>query len=504
MRNKKVVRVLAIILALLLAGGAVVSALISTFAYAEAATAALPLDRQSMTIEYLEDEQALRISQRLDYVNRTGAALEAVLFYAAGNLFRRQSAIIYEAGDLDAVYPEGFVPGGVDLRDVRFGGEAADYGFQGEDELILRVACALEPGQTGSFEFDYYLLLTDCNAFMGVGETEVRASAFYFAPGVYDADHREFVLKRPIAHSRWLYCAAADFDVTLTLPEGFTPAATGICERQSASGGSAVWHIAATAVREFALSFSRRWRTAKADAGGVEVLACAGIRSAEKRLASAAAAAIGQCERWLGAFPLERMTLVQSDHPLRAMNFPGLAWVPAALLRPGREAELAMAARFCVAQQYIGMAAYVEPSADAWLSDSACAYLSYLMLEDAEGHDAFLKAINRDWVSDLQLTVPGGLNVTSDANLFSAREYDTVVRTRGAVVFHELREAMGLEGLLAGLSEFYSMGGPERTLTEMDLVAALDTATGGDWEKFLTDWVFNVGEYVNQTIDWFE
>ena len=35
-------------------------------------------------------------------------------------------------------------------------------------------------------------------------------------------------------------------------------------------------------------------------------------------------------------------------------------------------------------------------------------------------------------------------------------------------------------------------------------MAALDAASGGDWEDFLTDWVFNVGDYVNQTIDWLD
>ena len=109
-----------------------------------------------------------------------------------------------------------------------------------------------------------------------------------------------------------------------------------------------------------------------------------------------------------------------------------------------------MALRFCVAQQYFGHAAYVDPSADAWLSDSVSGYLAYLMLEDAEGHEAFLKAVNRDWVSALQLTVPGGLNVTSDAALFNGKHYDIVVRIRGAVVLHELREAMGPEALLGG------------------------------------------------------
>ena len=161
-----------------------------------------------------------------------------------------------------------------------------------------------------------------------------------------------------------------------------------------------------------------------------------------------------------------------------------------------------MAIRFCVAQQYFGHSAYVEPSADAWLSDSVSNYLAYLMLEDAEGNDAFLKAVNRDWVSALQLTVPGGLNVTSDAALFNGNHFDIVVRTRGAVVLHELRQAMGLEDMLAGLKAFHELGQDGHTLTEAELVDCMDRVTGRSWRDFLTDWVFNVGDYVNQPIDW--
>ena len=63
---------------------------------------------------------------------------------------------------------------------------------------------------------------------------------------------------------------------------------------------------------------------------------------------------------------------------------------------------------------------------------------------------------------------------------------------------------MGRESLIAGLRRFYEKGLESEVLTEMDLVDALDEASGGSWEKFLTDWAYNVGDYVNQEIDWLD
>ena len=111
--------------------------------------------------------------------------------------------------------------------------------------------------------------------------------------------------------------------------------------------------------------------------------------------------------------------------------------------------------------------------------------------------------VKKDAYADVA-TQRDGLNVRSDARLFDGYAYDVVVLRRGAVVMHELRTAMGLEGLLSGLAEFRRMGQSGETLTEMDFVAAMDAASGRSWEAFLTDWVFNVGDYVNQRIDWYE
>lgn len=59
-KQRLIVRFIAIILAILLAGSVLVSAIFSS-AYGEEAIR----DQYEMHIEYMEDEQALRISQRL-------------------------------------------------------------------------------------------------------------------------------------------------------------------------------------------------------------------------------------------------------------------------------------------------------------------------------------------------------------------------------------------------------------------------------------------------------
>lgn len=457
----------------------------------------------TMEMEYLSDEQALRISQRLVYINPSDDDIESVLFYAAGNMFRRESALMYESEDLETVFYAGFAPGGLDIQSVRFNGEQVRWGMQGENETCMRVDCALLPGESGVFEFEYYLLLNQCGALMGIGENDVRLSAFYFIPGIYNEYYDEYMLNAMLPFTRWLQSDLGDFSVQIRLPDQYLLAASGVESTVNHGDGTITWTVEGDNIREFALSFGKRYRekVGSTDSGvSVRVLSCNRSAGALK----CALEAIEICESWFGDFPVEQLDIVQSDYPLGSLNFPGTIWLSNDLFETGNAAQMAQQIRFCIAQQYFGLSAYVAPVADAWLSDSLSNYISYMILGEVEGYNAFVKAINADWVDALQLTIPGGLVVTSDASLFTASEYEIVVRCRGAVVMHEMRDAIGLENMIASLRTFYEMGQDGHTLSEMELVEAFDRVTGGSWEAFLTDWVFNVGDYVEQTIDWFE
>lgn len=496
-QRQRLVRILAVVLAVLLVGITVMSVLVSAFA--EEAVPAR--DSYELSIEYMKDEQALQITQRLVYHNRTDAALDRVVFYAAGNMFRRESALMYESDVIESVFPDGYAPAGIDLRAVRCNGEDADWGYQGSQEMNLRVACALQPGESCVFEFDFYLLLSRSCAMIGEYDTDVRLSAFCFIPAlIFDG---EFISYSPLQFTRWVSTNAADYSVTLSIPDQYLPAATGRETLISTENHLSTWQIQAENVREFALSFGRRYREASAQTeSGVTIRTLSNDRSGAAHALSYAARIIELYEGWLGPFPLDQIDLVQTDYPVDALNFPGAIWIPNAMWGDGDALEKAL--RFCLAQQYIGLAAYAEPVADAWLSDVPCAYLSLLAKEELEGYSAFLTALNDQVLDALNLTIPGGLYITAPADLFSAEEYAIIVRDRGTVVMHEMRVAMGRENWIAGLRAFYETGRKADLLGEYDFVNAFDSVTGGDWEDFITEWLFNVDDYVGQQLDFYE
>ena len=482
-RKKQLARVLALLLVALLVLGTIAS-IVFTHAHGEEIVAR---DAITLDVEFLEEEQALRIRQRLLYINRTGGSLDRVEFSLYANMFRRQTALMYEGDVWQDVFPLGNAPGGVEFSRILVDGEAADWGMMGEEELFLRVACDLEAGQMCEFTFEYTLLLTQNAASLGVGEMGWRLRGFYLQPLKYE--YGEFVAPEPLQHANYVYADRADYALTITLPERYLLAGPGAITSVDNGDGARVWTLEAENIRELCLSLGMRWREYSAETpSGTRLRLLAADRRGAQAALETALEALEAYENWFGPLAWD-VTIAQSDYALGTLSLPGLIWASEDALLD------AMALRRALAKQFFGYGACPMPTEDAWLSDSVSAYAACLALKEAEGESAFLEYLNGEILPEAQYTLPGGVEVTSSAAILTAGEYESLVLGRGALVMHEMRTAMGEETFLAALRLFYERGLEMDVVGEYDLVSALDDASGGDWEAFLTDWLFNVADY---------
>ena len=481
-RKKQLARILALLLAVLLVLGTIASIVFGHAHGEETATR----DEIALELEFFEEEQALQIRQRLRYTNRTGKHLDRVEFSVYANMFRRVTALMYEADVWQDVFPLGNAPGGVEFSRILVDGRSADWGMMGEEELFLRVACDLAEGQTCEFTFEYTLLLTQNAASLGVGAMGWRLRGFYIQPLKYE--YGEFVTPAPLQHANYVYADRADYALTVTLPERYLLAGPGEITSVDNGDGTRTWTLAADNIRELCLSVGMRWREYSAEtASGTRLRLLANTRDAQKTL-DMALETLEVYENWFG--PLDGdVTIAQSDYALGTLSLPGILWANEAALSD------AMALRGALARQFFGYGAYPMPTEDAWLADSVSAYAACLALKEAEGESAFLEYLNGEILPEAQYTLPGGVEVASSAAILTAAEYESLILGRGALVMHETCAAMGEETFLAALSLFYQRGLAMDVVGEYDFVDALDDASGGDWEAFLTDWLFNVADY---------
>lgn len=493
-KRMKMIRLISLIIVVVMLLGTIGSLILSA---AQAEGVPKESNRYIIEVELLEDAQALRVSQRLVYTNHTGEALDCVEFAVYGNMLRRESALMYENEALILAFADGYAPGGLDFSSVTVDGQAVDWGMVGENELFMRVACDLASGERAEFGFEYTLLITRNGGFCGVGDTDWHLSGFY--PQALKWENGEFVASKPIQHAQYIFADRADYEFSVTMPARYLLAAPGVQTEQENGDGTVTRSVVAEGLRAFSISLGMRWREQSASTQlRTTVRVLSNLRTGSNAAMDTALEALNFYESSFGKLTQD-VAIVQSDYALESLPLEGVIWISEDTMKDADACSTAI--RRGLAKQFFGYAAYTMPTEDAWLSDSICAYTAYLALEDAEGHEAFLTRINRDLLSYVQYTIPGGLEITNSAMLFSADEYEAIVERRGALVFHELRNAMGLSEMLIGLRNFYEMGQASDVLGEYDLIAALDAATESSWEDFLTDWLFNIDSYYNEYVD---
>ena len=483
---------------------AVMLALVMLLCAVPAAAEEQERDRYHLEISILPEEQAVHITVTLDYVNRTGSALSDMMFSVYANILRRQASVPVEDDHMNDAFPEGYAPGGVDFIRVSVNGEEAEWGVQGTDELFVRVPCSLEPGERAQFSFEYYLLLPVYSGAMGTGDLTWRLTNFYPVAAYYDPVLGDFPLDGYTAMLEPLTSDAADYTASISLPETYHLAAPGEVSSVN-EDGTVHYEISAEGIRELALIFSRKTtEAAGVTNGGVTVRALGNTSSSAQAMLQAALPVLNWLEENLGPYPWPMLTLIETEYIYEGLSHPGVIQVSEKLTGlMDREALSEKITGLCM-DQYFGEIVGSSQNGAPWLSEAVSAYAALLYYEDQEGYDGYLKRLNRQVLSALQITIPGGVTVDSTAERFTSRmEYDVVVVDRGTAVLHEMRSVMGRDVFMEGLTKYVSDNSLSHATTT-EFLAAMNAVSGRRWDEYLYGQMHNIDDYVELNLEWYE
>lgn len=444
-----------------------------------------------MEIEILENEQAADIRASVTYLNETGETLENLMFSVPANCFRRESTLPYDNDTLEKAFPFGYAPGGMDIRSVRVNGQDADWAVSGENEAYLRVPVTLENGNSVTVDFDYVLLLTENNAFLGVSDVDMRFSGFYPALLVYeDGDFATNALTRAGKNH---YSDVCDFDLTVRMPVDYDIACAGV-KTEAASGARKTVSIHMEDAREAAFAISRKFHVfSDKTASGVTVSAFGQDRSALKKSVGYAVSAISYFEKTVAPFPHASFTMCFSDLAGQNLHASGMT-----LMAKGDFGQADIYKQ--VALQYFADRVHPNPAMEAWLTDGLSEYMAYLCVRETAGEKEFLRLMQKNVLPALQITIPGGVTPASESARFQTiSEYEAVVSLRGAAALHEVRTAMGDAAFLSGVKTYYEEN-TFKTPVSDDFARAFEHATDRSWADAIYHWLYTIDTYAGENL----
>ena len=480
-------RVLALILVGLLVFSALASALYM-IAFGEEESAGR--DSCSVRAEMLVAEQALSCEQIAVYTNRTGGKLSQLFFCCSLNALRRRETLPFDGDDLAEAFPEGYAPGGLQFLEVLADGERADWGMQGDAEEFLRVEVDLEAGDSVCVTLRYLLLLPVCSGEAGAGRFDWRLTNAF--PVVCAWKDGGFVLNGPLAVGESACCEAADWSLELTAPREWIVAAGGGATRREAEDGRAVWTARIDGARGMAVALGRRytvWRQGR-------IAVYANDASAARFALEAAEEALALYEEWFGEYPWPELDIVMSQYSRDWKSAPGVILLGKELFALRNRPEMEFAIAQAIARQYFGLIAGSDPVNEPWLSEATACFAALLSLRARYGEQRFLRELRERVRPSLGVTIPGVTPGSAAPYFDSRREFELVVRLRGAAALYELWDAMGEEAFLAAMRAYIDANHFGLCGTR-EFVAALDS-TGGSWGALLADLLVTIGDATGQ------
>ena len=436
-------------------------------------------DRCVIAAQYDAQGHVLTVQQTLHLKNRTGDKLTCLYLNLPANAFADKATAPVPRNELEHAYPNGFDAGHITIDRVTAADGDADYVLEGEQRTLLRITLPfpLRPGGSMEISLDYAVTLSENRLRTGYSDRDVRLCNVFALPCLYDG--QDFYTDGYSAIGDPFFSECMDWEVTLTAPETFRAAGSGLTE--AASG---IWRFTLHNARDFSLVLSENWKSVQREQNGVTITSHAFTQEGAEEALDFAAQALDVFSPLFGKYPYEDFTVCAGDFYVGGMEYPGLALIDASLYESD-DGLLEFVTAHEAAHQWWYAAVGSDPIRHPWQDEALAEYSTLLYYESVYGSasfDSLYGAMLRPATESSSLR---GVGIDQSLDKFeSTALYDALIYRKGAAMLHDVRVHMGNDAFFAALQKYYEdnrfcVASPE------DLFSAL----GPDGGAILADWL---------------
>ncbi|MBQ8556046.1 MAG: M1 family metallopeptidase [Clostridia bacterium] len=444
------------------------------------------LDSIRITADLDPISQVLTVTQDMTLRNRTGQAQSAVVLRSWTGAYLSEDTSPVATDELYyECYGAAFNPGGLTLSRTRVEGMPVIWRWLDDAQTVLSLPATWDAEDEVSVTLEYTVLIPDCASRFGYADGVFMLGNVFPVPAVWEGGAWRTDAYASIGDPFMSECA--NWQVTLTVPEGFTAAASAYAEPIDANGQRR-YDFTAQAMRDFALVISDRFTAAQGMAGDTLVTAWARRKSdAQAMLKYARQALESYGSRW-GAYAYPAFTLAESIFPYGGMEYPGLVMIAADAIAYGSDTLEYTVAHEAAHQWWsvmVGSDSYNQP----WQDESLCEYALMDYIGDVYGASARAGAAFDRIETSLRITIPRGVTPGSPIDYFAdLTEYSQVVYQRGAALWMALETHLDKDALDALLRDYQSQY-RFRNATREDLTQLISQHSGQDMSGLMIDYL---------------
>lgn len=445
-------------------------------------------ETDSITVDAVLDPESrqLTATQVMTLRNTSGQALDNVTLRSYSGAYLTEETSPAATDELFAAcYGERFSPGGLAVESALVNGSTVTYAWADDAHTVLTLPAAWPAGGSITVTLTYTVTIPECASRFGVKDGVFALGNVFPTLALWEDDAWRTDGYASIGDP--FLSACANWTVRLTLPKGYTVAATGYAE-PALLADAAVYTMQALAVRDFALVISRGYASASAMADDVLVTAHARSQTAARRMVKFARQAIACYEAHYGPYVYPTLTLAEVPFPYGGMEYPRMVMIGSSAIAATDDTLEVTVAHETAHQWWYAMVGS-DSYRQAWQDESLCEYALMDYIGTVYGASARANAVFERIETALRITIPQGVTPGSPIDYFQdLTEYTHVVYRRGAALWIALENLMGKEALDAALQQYqqaYRFGIASRE----ELTRLLSTAAGQDLSPLMTDYL---------------
>ena len=352
----------------------------------------------------------------------------------------------------------------------------ADYSLDGT-HLRIELPFALRKRGSVEVQLDYSIRTPKNRLRLGRSDEDVRLGNAFATLCLHDG--QDFLQDDCYAIGDPFLSACADWEVTLTAPEGYTAAGAGFVSQQDG-----IWRYTLRNARDFALFLSDRWENVQRKHNGVMLRSYAFDQDSAQAALDYAALALDQFTALFGDYPYEDFTVCAGDFYVGGMEYPAMALIDRSLYE-SEDGLLEFVAAHELAHQWWYAAVGSDPIRHPWQDEALAEYTTLMYYESVYGahsFDSLYQALLRPATESPSLR---GVGVAQSLDKFeSMAVYDALIYRKGAAMLHDVRVHMGNDAFISALRRYY-----EENRFAVAQPEALFRALGPEGSRVLLGWL---------------
>lgn len=290
-----------------------------------------------------------------------------------------------------------------------------------------------------------------------------------------------------------VFSPTAFYDVSVTLPGGWSPIATGSTISDVGSDGARTVRYSSGPTRDFMLAVAPTWNKVSQQVGETTVNSyyLGDTKAAAEKALEVGVKSMEIYSRRFGPYPLTQLDIVPAPlFKAAGVEYPGLILIEANYYNRPTEPSFEMTVAHEVAHQWWYSTVGNDVIKSPWLDEALTQYATAIYYEDRYGKDRFNRLIS-GWERTVDnLVAKGDDDVVGEglAHFEGGNHYGPVVYSKGPLFFHAVRQRLGDEAFYRGLQSYYQQN-KYRIATPERLMAAFNAAGGSRLDDLYDKWI---------------